>query len=40
MPFNPFALIVAAAFISCREPVRGLRHHADAVAFVLAPAWD
>jgi hypothetical protein len=36
MPFDPFALIVAAAFISCREPVRGLRHPADAVTFVQA----
>ena len=36
MPFDPFALIAAAAFISCRAWVRGLRHHADAVTFVLA----
>ena len=36
MPFDPFALLIAATFTSGCASVHGLRHHADALTFASA----
>jgi hypothetical protein len=36
MPSDPLALLLAAAFTSGCASIHGLRHHADALTFVLA----
>lgn len=36
MPFDPFALVAAAAFTSGCASVHGLRRQADAVTLILA----